>query len=158
MYLTESKLTMKFFRLQTVISISFIALFFSSCSVEPVAIEYGKDACHFCKMNIVDSQHAAEIVTKKGKAFKYDAIECMMQNRFNWQEEEIALYLMTDYSNPGNLVDATKATYLISEGLPSPMGGNLSGFKNSADAEKTKTEKGGKVLTWEELKEVYSGE
>ena len=157
MFLTESKLTMKFFRLQTVISITFIAFLFSSCSVEPVAIEYGKDACHFCKMNIVDSQHAAEIVTKKGKAFKYDAIECMMQNRFNWQEEEIGLFLMTDYSTPGNLINATTAHYLISEGLSSPMGGNLTGFENKADAEKTKEEKGGKVLTWNELKEVYSG-
>ena len=42
-----------------------------ACSVEPKPINYGRDACHFCKMTIVDNQHAAEIITLKGKAFKY---------------------------------------------------------------------------------------
>ena len=130
-------------------------VFLSSCSVEPVPIEYGKDACHFCKMNIVDSQHAAEIVTKKGKAFKYDAIECMMNNRFDWAEEDIALYLMTDYGTPGKLVDATKGIYLISENLPSPMGGNLTGFGSEAYANEIKREKGGELLSWDVLKDRY---
>ncbi len=139
----------------TIISFIFITFILSSCAVEPVQIEYGKDACHFCKMNIVDKQHAAEIVTTKGKAFKYDAIECMMQNRSNWPEEEIGLYLMTDYENPGKLVDATNAVYLISEGLPSPMGANLTGFESKTYAEKIQTEKGGVILSWEELKKKY---
>lgn len=146
---------MKLFQLPILAITLSIAFLLSSCAVEPVPIEYGKDACHFCKMNIVDQQHAAEIVTKKGKAFKYDAIECMMQNRFEWEEGEIGLFLMTDYSNPGNLVDATKATYLISENLPSPMGGNLTGFETKASAETTLKEKGGQLFSWEELKERY---
>lgn len=128
----------------------------SSCAMEPVPISYGKDACHFCKMTIVDKQHAAEIVTKKGKAFKYDAIECMMQGRFDWQEEEIGLFLLTDYANPGKLVDATKATFLISENLPSPMGGNLSGFENESQARDILREYGGKIIPWDQLKTRYS--
>ena len=131
------------------------ATIFTSCSVEPVPIEYGQDACHFCKMNIVDRQHAAEIVTKKGRAFKYDAIECMMQDRKNWEETDIAFYMMTDYSVPGNLVDATKAFYLISENIPSPMGANLSGFESKENAEQTQQEQTGELLTWAELKEKY---
>ena len=138
-----------------IIRLLITATIFTSCSVEPVPIEYGQDACHFCKMNIVDRQHAAEIVTKKGKAFKYDAIECMMQDRKNWQEADIAFYLMTDYDTPGNLVDATKAFYLISENIPSPMGGNLSGFESKEKAEQIHQEKEGKLLTWEELKQQY---
>ena len=136
------------------VSLVFI-LSFSSCAVEPVPIDYGNDACHFCKMNIVDNQHAAEIVTVKGKAYKYDAIECMMNNRFDWPEEEIALYLMTDYGTPGKLVDATKAIYLISQNLPSPMGGNLSGFEDVSFANEILKEKGGELLMWEALKGKY---
>lgn len=138
-----------------IIFLLIITTIFTSCSVEPVPIEYGQDACHFCKMNIVDRQHAAEIVTKKGKAFKYDAIECMMQGRKNWQETDIAFYMMTDYSAPGNLVDATEAFYLISENIPSPMGANLSGFENKENAEQTQQEQTGELLTWSELKEKY---
>ncbi len=55
-----------------------LLFFVVGCSVEESPINYGKDACNFCKMNIVDKQHAAEIVTSKGKPFKYDAIECMV--------------------------------------------------------------------------------
>ena len=48
--------------------ILFLVPFFSACSVEPVEINYGEDACEFCKMNIVDKQHAAELVTPKRRA------------------------------------------------------------------------------------------
>lgn len=129
-----------------------IATIFTACSVEPVPIEYGQDACNFCKMNIVDRQHAAEIVTTKGKAFKYDAIECMMQDLKNWPEADIAFYLMTDYDTPGKLIDATKGNYLISEGIPSPMGANLTGFESLEKATQVHAEKGGELLNWMELK------
>ena len=126
-----------------------------SCTAEQSPINYGKDACNFCKMNIVDKQHAAEIVTKKGKAFKYDAIECMMRDIMVRDEDNIALFLMTDYSSPGKLVDATKAIYLISENLPSPMGANLTGFEIKATAEETQKEKSGILYSWDELKKVF---
>lgn len=127
----------------------------SSCTVEPVPINYGQDACHSCKMNIVDRQHAAEIVTTKGKAYKYDAIECMMQDLNNWEEEDIAFFLITDYSTPGELVDARKGSYLISENLPSPMGANLTGFESQEAAKLVHQEKEGTLFSWEELKEKY---
>lgn len=125
------------------------------CSVKESPIVYGKDACNFCKMNIVDKQHAAEIVTKKGKPFKYDAIECMVEEMKSRDEKEISLILITDYSNPGQLVDATTATYLISQKLPSPMGANLTGFKLKLDAEKVASEKTGKLYSWSELKGMF---
>jgi copper chaperone NosL len=107
-------------------------------------------------MNIVDRQHAAEIVTSKGKPYKYDAIECMLQDTKDRKNEfEVALYLMTDYSNPGKLVDAAKATYLISENLPSPMGANLTGFANREDALNIQLQKEGNLYNWNELKDLF---
>lgn len=122
-----------------------------SCAIEPQPIEYGKDACIYCKMNIVDQQHAAEIVTKKGKAFKYDSIECMVRDTNDKNENIIALFLITDYTSPGKLIDAVKATYLISENLPSPMGANLTGFSNRTEAENYQVKKDGVLLSWKEL-------
>jgi copper chaperone NosL len=132
-----------------------ISLFLLSCAIEESPIDYGKDACHFCKMNIVDKQHAAEIVTKKGKAIKYDAIECMMADIKERNEADIGLFLMTDYSSPGKLVDAVSAYYIISENLPSPMGANLTGFANIDTAESTLREKGGTLYTWDQLKALF---
>jgi len=126
-----------------------------SCSVEPKPIEYGSDACSFCKMTIVDKQHATEIVTSKGKALKYDSIECMMRDLKNHKEDEIALFLVTDFVQAGKLIDARKATYLVSENIPSPMGANLSAFKNRDEAEKVRKEETGELFSWSELRERF---
>ena len=64
---------------------------------------------------------------------------------------EIELYLSNNYTEPEALIDATKATFLISENIPSPMGAFLSAFKNKSDAQKFQAEKGGVLYTWETL-------
>ncbi|NOX17400.1 MAG: hypothetical protein GXO87_03850 [Chlorobi bacterium] len=136
--------------------LSFFAfLFLVSCSIEKSPINYGKDACHFCKMTIVDRQHAAEVVTDKGKAYKYDAIECMLNDLQGNKERKIALFLIDDYSSPGELIDAKEATYLISENLPSPMGANLTGFGSKEKAMETQKEKGGTIYSWNDLKRLF---
>ncbi len=132
------------------LSIALLLLFFS-CNVSPQPIDYGNDGCHFCKMTIVDKVHAAEIVTKKGKIYKFDATECMINFMKEFDNSEIALYLSNNYTKPEELIDATKATFLISENIPSPMGAFLSAFENIADAEKIQTKKSGTLYTWQEL-------
>lgn len=123
-----------------------------SCNVSPQHIEYGTDACHFCNMAIVDRQHASQVVTTKGKAFKYDAIECMIHSlQDEMKETKIALYLTADFNQPGQLIDATKATYLISDQIPSPMGANLSAFENEMAAQKGKEKFTGESFSWEEI-------
>lgn len=141
--------------MKLILSLILISLLLASCTVEESPIVFGKDACHYCMMNIVDKQHAAEIVTQKGKPFKYDAIECMMRDILERDESSIALFLMTDYFAPGKLVDATESTYLISENLPSPMGANLTGFQSKSKAEEVHKAKGGTLYSWNELKLVF---
>jgi copper chaperone NosL len=128
-----------------------LLLLFISCNVSPNPIDYGSDGCHFCKMTIVDKVHAAEIVTKKGKVYKFDATECMINFIDDFDTTEIALYLSNNYTEPEELIDATTATFLISENISSPMGAFLSAFKNRADAENSQAEKTGILYTWEEL-------
>jgi|TARA_R110000764_G_scaffold239973_2_gene341143 copper chaperone NosL len=107
-------------------------------------------------MTIVDKQHAAQWVTKKGKVFNFDAVECMMNQLKDEDESTIGLLLVNDFDHPGELVDATKATYLISENIPSPMGAFLSAFSEEQAAEHTLEANGGKLLTWSELKKQYN--
>ena len=128
-----------------------LLLIFSSCNVSPKPIEYGSDGCHFCKMTIVDKVHATEFITKKGKVYKFDATECMVNYFDEFETSEIELYLTNYFSKPEAFTDATKATYLISKNLPSPMGAFLTAFENKSEAEKVQTEKGGKLYSWPEL-------
>lgn len=80
-------------------------------------------------MTIVDKQHAAELVSAKGKVFKYDAIECMINDLKKKKDLEIGLLFVNDYASPGTLIDAKIATFLISEQIKSPMGAFLSAFE-----------------------------
>jgi len=121
------------------------------CQVGPKPIEYGVDGCHFCKMTIVDKIHAAEIVTKKRKVYKFDATECMVNFMKEFDTSLIALYLSNDYLQAESLIDAREATFLISENIPSPMGAYLSAFKSMENALKTQKEKDGKIYSWSEL-------
>ena len=140
---------MKHFILLAIISSLLI-----SCNVSPQQIEYGTDSCHFCNMTIVDRQHASQIVTSKGKAFKYDAIECMVHSlQDELKDTEIGLYLVADLNQPGELIDATKASYLISEKLQSPMGANLSAFLNDEAVQRAQGKFTGKIYSWKEIQD-----
>ncbi len=131
-----------------------LAVLFFACKVEPKTIQYGKDHCAFCDMTVVDKTHSAEYVTKKGKAYVFDAVECMVRqiNQKN-NMNDLAFVLVADYANPGELVDAQTATYLISKAIKSPMGANLSAFKHREDAEKIQAEKGGELYSWKQITE-----
>jgi len=135
----------------------FIGIFLSACSVEPQEIQYGEDACDFCKMNIVDRQHATELVSSKGKAYKFDAIECMMNylNRNVIESENMAFILVMDYNQPGVLIDAKEAFYIYSENISSPMGAFLSAVDSEEVANQIVEEKSGEVFGWKLLKERY---
>ena len=130
-----------------------------SCTIQPEKIEYGKDTCHFCKMLVIDPIHGAEIVTKKGKVFKFDAIECMLNytNEMN-SSESIALYLVNHYESAEDLIPAKAATYLQSPQIKSPMGENLTAFEN-ANHELLRNKKTSDVreYSWQELKELFAG-
>lgn len=126
-------------------------VFFVSCQVEPQEIHYGSDGCSFCKMTIVDAKHAAQVVTTKGKAFNYDAIECMVNHLKAWDQAPVELYLVVDYANPKTLVDAQRAHFLISESIPSPMGANLSAFAETDDLQKYFSHGSSKTLGWNQL-------
>ena len=126
-------------------------LFIFSCSIESEKINYGNDSCHFCKMTIVDKQHAAEAVSSKGKAFKYDAIECMINDLKQKTDVEMSLLFVNDYSNPGVLIDAKTSTFLISKEIKSPMGAFLSAFEKQEEAQRLINEHGGNIYTWKEV-------
>jgi copper chaperone NosL len=119
-----------------------------SCEVKPKEISYGEAACHFCRMTIVDQQHAAQLVTKKGKVFNFDATECMIHYLAEIDNSTIGLLLVTDYTNPGKLIPAESATYIISKEIPSPMGANLSAVSTITEAENLLDQREGAMYDW----------
>ncbi len=133
-----------------------MSLLFTACTIEAEKINYGADACHFCKMTIVDQQHAAQYVTQKGKQFKYDAIECLLNELSETGSENVQIALISDFMNPGVMTDATTATYLISESIKSPMGAFLTGFAQNEQAKEFIKSEKDKTYTWQSIKDKFS--
>lgn len=138
--------------------LSIFSVTLSGCTIEAQPIDFGNDQCHFCRMTVVDRLHASQTVTKKGKQFSYDAIECLVKEILKEDfEDGFAIMLVADY-NEGKMVPATEATYLISEEIQSPMGENLSAFETKESAEAAQKEHGGELYSWESLKTQLSKE
>jgi len=144
--------------MKSTLSIFFLVLLFTGCEVKPQKINYGSDNCQYCDMTIVDRQHASQIVTEKGRSYKFDAIECMINYHIEHTDQTVAMYLVNDFKNPGELIDAKTATYLISPEISSPMGANLSAFHPEQVAQKSQTEYRGKLYEWEALKQYLKEE
>lgn len=121
--------------------------FLISCSTEPEPIRYGEDACHFCEMTIVSQAHSAQAVSTKGKQFKYDAIECMVNDHLK-NETEMAVQQVADFSNPGTMMKVDMARFVINDSIKSPMGANLAALKEKHNS----TEGKENLMTWTELK------
>ncbi|MDB4293277.1 nitrous oxide reductase accessory protein NosL [Maribacter sp.] len=125
------------------------------CSTTPKPIAYGSDGCHFCSMTIVDKQHAAQFMTQKGRSYAFDASECMVNHLKEIDKTTVALFLVNDYNAPGKTIDATKATYLISKNIPSPMGEFLTAFATAEEADYARKANKGELYTWNELLERF---
>lgn len=122
-----------------------------SCSNEPQPIEYGAEACHFCEMTIVSPAFSAQAVSIKGKQYKYDAIECMVNDLLQ-NNTEMAVLQVADYSNPGNMIPVKKAEFIINDSIKSPMGANLAAVKKG---KKANLEEPGTTYDWAGLKDHF---
>ena len=138
------------------VSIASIAvLLLAGCTPAPEKIAFGKDNCAECKMTIVDPKFGAEIVTKKGKVFKFDDTHCVASflKRRAVELSDIHQTLFVDYYEPHEFVSVKSAEFVVSSShLKSPMGGNAAAFKNAADAKKKSEEiEGSRMTNWATL-------
>lgn len=129
-----------------------VILLLAGCQVEPKPIAYGEVNCTHCQMTVSDNRYGAELVNDKGKAFYFDSAECMAQylDLNPEQAEKAAFVLVTDFTKPGELIDARSVSFIQSKELPSPMGMFLTAVADQAAATKMQQEVGGRLLNWEE--------
>ena len=125
-------------------------LFIMACNPESQPINYGSDMCEFCRMSIVDQRFGSEIVTQKGKVYKFDAVECMINYLDKKVEDETRLkFILTNtLDRPGDLVDVQDCKFLISENMPSPMGAFINPFVDNKIATGNQAENSGTIHDW----------
>lgn len=132
---------------------AFLLVLFSSCNSEPQPIKIGADACSFCKMTITDNRFGGEIITKKGKTYKFDDMHCILSfkksNALN--REEIKHIYFVKFDGTHNLIEASKAYLLKSEAFHTPMAGNIAAFENEQSLNHTAQKFKGATLNWNNL-------
>ncbi len=128
----------------------------SSCGNKPEPINYGHDECEFCRMQITDSRYGSELVTEKGKVYKFDSVECMAEFAMikNLAGDSNQSLLVTDFFRPETFIDATSAFYVLNSNFRSPMGLNVSAFDGSVSGQKFVVENGGQILNWADVIEL----
>ncbi len=133
------------------------ALALISCTVKPEPLVYGKDACYACKMTLVDQKFGAEILTRKGKVYKFDDINCMvgfLKSGFE-SYENVQAVLAADFQHEGSLIEVNEAGFLHSEGLNTPMGSGVGVFVSQEEALLGSKGLHGEVLDWEKIKKKF---
>lgn len=131
-----------------------MSLVLSACSSpQPATVVIGQDMCEHCQMLITDARFATQVVTKKGKSYKFDSIECMVDflAEGSLPESEIHSAWVSDYNRPGTWLKAEEARYLQSVNIRSPMGANLAAFATLQELEDAKVAANGLERRYEDL-------
>lgn len=121
------------------IKIFSLAIAAVSCTIKPEAIRYGRDGCDFCRMTIMNPAFGGEIVTGKGKTYKFDGVECLV-NYYKAHAGEAGNFttiLVADYSNSGKMLDARRSFFLKDEKIESPMGAHLAALPSAEAARRS---------------------
>jgi copper chaperone NosL len=103
-------------------------------------------------MTITDQRFGAELVTTKGKLYKFDDVHCIAAFLKSGvvDQKDIGGIYMLDFSQPGILVPASESHFLKSEILRSPMGANIAAFFHEDSMKKFSSQFPGETLRWEE--------
>jgi len=129
---------------------------FYGCKAEPEPINYGQDECDFCRMQITDNRYGSELVTDKGKVFKFDEVGCMINYGLvkNLIGDANQKFLVTDFAAPETFIDATDGFYVHNEDFRSPMGLNVMAFDSEPSRQKFVAENNGHLLDWIDVIEL----
>lgn len=128
----------------------------TSCSRGPKELRYGSEACDFCKMTILDSKYASQLISTKGKAYKFDDSHCLfafIKNGGVWRNEIEGVYF-SDFAGAGKWIKADMAVFLKSDKLNGPMGGNVAAFMSVESLKATQALAGGEIVSWQSINPI----
>ena len=126
-----------------------------ACENGPQSIKLGADACDYCKMSIADRNFGAEIITNKGKVYKFDDTHCLAAFRIkNIDSNIIKQVYFVNFFDPHNFIEADHVFLLKSPALHSPVGGNTAAFDSKEKLNITQQKVKGNEITVPELYEI----
>ena len=124
-----------------------------SCNAGPQAIVQGKDNCYLCKMTITDPKYGAEILTKKGKVYKFDDMHCLLsfQQTKTVESAQVKEIYVADFTGTHALIKVNESFLLQGDEIRGPMNGNIIAFKDKDSMKKMATQLNGAAISWDQL-------
>lgn len=128
-----------------------VFLLFSCANVQPEAAKLNVDNCDNCKMTISDAKFVAELITAKGRIYKFDDLSCMQSYRKENPDKEGVKLFVSDFENNGNFLPVADAVFVCGEDVNSPMGGNTAAFSSLKSAEQFAKDRTIQILMWNDI-------
>lgn len=124
----------------------------NSCNSNvPKPIKLNSDSCDNCKMTISNGKFGAELITQKGRHYKFDDISCMVKFAKSGTVVAAKSFYVNDYLQDNTLIPAEKAFYLKDGSINSPMRGNIAAFSTKQDAEQYQNKLNAAPSSWDEI-------
>ena len=135
------------------VALLLLAMAFTSCQTQPQPFAFGKDICDDCKMTIMDPKFGGEIITKKGRIYKFDDSHCMVHflKTGAVKENQIAQEVFINHDNSKDFLNVNSSFFVVSDQLKSPMNGNAACFPTRDIAEQKAKQLNGTVKNWDQL-------
>mgnify|MGYP003607980446 FL=1 len=118
---------------------------------EAEPIKLNSDACEFCKMKISDGKFGAELITNKGRIYKFDDMHCMISYHKENLTTNIQSFYIHDFSQNNILIPAETAFYVKGGEINSPMRGNIIAVKTEEEANKVIEKYKANPTSWSEI-------
>ena len=130
----------------------FASVVLISCvSGEPNPLKLNSDACDFCKMTIANRQFGAELITPKGRYYKFDDVACMIHFAKSNPTVTSPFLFVGDFGLNSKLVPVENCIYLKGGTIKSPMNGNSIAFSSKKLAQQYRSKYKADLVTWNEL-------
>jgi len=131
----------------------FSLLLMNSCNTGPHAIVPGKDNCYLCKMTITDPKYGAEILTKKGKVYKFDDVHCLLSflQSKTLEDTQVKDIYLVDYTGTHSLIKVDESYLLQGDEIRGPMNGNIIAFKDKDSMKNLASQLKAVAISWQQL-------
>jgi len=148
----ELNLSSKFKKKSNVALVAFasFSMMFSCQEKGAEPIKLNVDQCAFCKMSIADGKFGSEIITTKGRIYKFDDISCLT-SYIDENKTEVKSHFVNQYTADNVLIPAETAFYLKDGSISSPMRGNIAAFSSQEEANSVNDKLDATEITWENI-------
>jgi copper chaperone NosL len=100
-------------------------------------------------MTISEGKYGSEIITDKGRVYKFDDMMCMIHYCNDNPNVKIGSYFVSDYSKENELIPVPSAFFLSGGAIKSPMRGGIIAFSSQKEAKEYSIKLKAATATWD---------